>query len=123
MIPFLENHYGNPSALHPEGIGAKQAVEHARNQVATLLKCKPSETIFTSGASESNNNVLKGVFQGLKEKENHIITTKIQHSSIIKPCEYLEKNTGTVSSRFLNFYQLDKVREGYLFRLWVSPPC
>ena len=97
MIPFLENHYGNPSALHPAGVGAKQAVEHARNQVATLLKCKPSEIVFTGGASESNNHVLKGVFQRLKEKGNHMITTKIEHPSIIKPCEYLEKQGANIT--------------------------
>ena len=97
MLPFLENHYGNPSALHLAGVGAKQAVEHARSQVATLLNCKPSEIVFTSGASESNNNVLKGVFQRLKEKGNHIITTKIEHPSIIKPCEYLEKQGAKIT--------------------------
>jgi cysteine desulfurase len=97
MLPFLENHYGNPSALHLAGVGAKQAVEHARRQVATLLNCKPSEIVFTSGASESNNNVLKGVFQRLKEKGNHIITTKIEHPSIIKPCEYLEKQGAKIT--------------------------
>ncbi len=97
MLPFLENYYGNPSALHLAGVGAKEAVEHARRQVATLLNCKPSEIVFTSGASESNNNVLKGVFQRLKEKGNHIITTKIEHPSIIKPCEYLEKQGARIT--------------------------
>jgi cysteine desulfurase len=97
MLPFLEDHYGNPSSLHFAGVGAKQAVEHARKQVATLLNCKPSEIVFTSGASESNNNVLKGVFQRLKEKGNHIITTKIEHPSIIKPCEYLEKQGAKIT--------------------------
>lgn len=97
MLPFLENHYGNPSALHFAGKGAKQAVEHARKQVATLLNCKPSEIVFTSGASESNNNVLKGVFQKFKEKGNHIVTTKIEHPSILGPCEYLEKQGAKVT--------------------------
>ena len=97
MLPFLENHYGNPSSDHFAGVGARQAVEHARRQVATLLNCKPSEIVFTSGASESNNNVLKGVFERLKEKGNHIITTKIEHPSIIKPCEYLEKQGAKIT--------------------------
>src|SRR5690625_7588908 len=91
MLPFLENHYGNPSALHFAGAGAKQAAEQARQQVATLLNCKPSEGVFTSCASESNNKVLKGVFQRLKEKCNHISKTKVEHPSILNPCEYLEK--------------------------------
>ena len=97
MLPFLEDHYGNPSSDHFAGVGAKQAVEHARKQVAALLNCKSSEIVFTSGASESNNNVLKGVFQRLKEKGNHIITTKIEHPSIIKPCEYLEKQGAKIT--------------------------
>ena len=97
MLPFLEDHYGNPSSDHFAGVGAKQAVEHARKQVATLLNCRSSEIVFTSGASESNNNVLKGVFQRLKEKGNHIITTKIEHPSIIKPCEYLEKQGAKIT--------------------------
>ena len=97
ILPFLEDHYGNPSSDHFAGVGAKQAVEHARKQVATLLNCKSSEIVFTSGASESNNNVLKGVFQRLKEKGNHIITTKIEHPSIIKPCEYLEKQGAKIT--------------------------
>ena len=97
MLPFLENHYGNPSALHFAGAGAKQAVEYARNQVATLLNCKPSEIILTSGASESNNHVLKGVFKRFRDKGNHIITTKIEHPSILKPCEYLEKQGANVT--------------------------
>ena len=97
MLPFLEDHYGNPSSDHFAGVGAKQAVEHARRQVATLLNCKPSEIVFTSGASESNNNVLKGVLERLKEKGNHIITTKIEHPSIIKPCEYLEKQGAKIT--------------------------
>ena len=97
MLPFLENHYGNPSALHFAGVDAKQAVERARKQVAALLNVKQSEIIFTSGASESNNHVLKGVFQQLRDKGNHIITTKIEHPSILKPCEYLEKQGATIT--------------------------
>jgi cysteine desulfurase len=90
ILPFLENHYGNPSAKHFAGMGAKQAVENARKQVATLLHSESSEIIFTSGATESNNHVLKGVFQSYKDKGNHIITTKTEHPSILRPCEYLE---------------------------------
>lgn len=97
MLPYLENHYGNPSALHFAGVVEKQAVEQARKQVAALLNCKPSEIVFTSGASESNNHVLKGVFQRFKEKGNHIITTKIEHPSIINPCKYLEKQEAKIT--------------------------
>ncbi|WP_307794946.1 cysteine desulfurase family protein [Alkalihalobacillus sp. BA299] len=90
MLPFLEKHYGNPSALHFEGVHGKRAVENARKQVSTILKCQPSEMIFTSGGSESNNHVLKGVYSTFRQKGNHIITTTIEHPSIINPCKYLE---------------------------------
>jgi cysteine desulfurase len=90
MLPFLSEHYGNPSTTHWAAKPAKQALEHARKQVADLLECEPSEVVFTSGGTESNNYALKGVFSALKEKGNHIITTKIEHPAIMEPCLYLE---------------------------------
>lgn len=91
MLPYLEEYYGNPSALHFAGVKGKMAVEHARTQAAAMLNCSPQEVIFTSGGSESNNHVLKGVFHTYKEKGNHIITTQIEHPAILNPCKYLEK--------------------------------
>src|SRR3989337_2090026 len=79
MSPFLTQHYGNPSSLHWAGEPAKEAVEHARRQVADLLHCHPAEIVFTSGGSESNNQAIKGVFWALREKGNHIIITQIEH--------------------------------------------
>ncbi|MDV2682828.1 cysteine desulfurase family protein [Alkalihalophilus lindianensis] len=90
MVPFLESHFGNPSALHAEGANAKKAVQHARDQVASLLNCTDHEIIFTSGGSESNNHVLKGVFESYSHRGNHIITTKIEHPAVMNPCKYLE---------------------------------
>ena len=91
MKPFLSQHFGNPSSLHWAGIPAKEAVEHARRQVADLLQCHTNEIVFTSGGSESNNHVIKGVFFALKEKGNHIITTQIEHPAVLNPCRFLEK--------------------------------
>jgi cysteine desulfurase len=91
MKPFLSQHFGNPSSPHWAGIPAKEAVEHARKQVADLLQCHPNEIVFTSGGSESNNHVIKGVFFALKEKGNHIITTQIEHPAVLNPCRFLEK--------------------------------
>lgn len=90
MMPFLENYYGNPSALHFASTTAKRAVEEARLQVANLIHCSPSEIIFTSGGSESNNHVLKSTFYGLREKGNHIITTTVEHPAILNVCKFLE---------------------------------
>ncbi len=91
MRPFLYQHFGNPSSRHWAGEPAKGAVEHARRQVASLLECLPSEIVFTSGGSESNNHAIKGVFFALKEKGNHIITTQIEHPAVLNPCCFLER--------------------------------
>lgn len=90
MIPYLYGVYGNPSSSHELGITAKKAIEHSRKQVAALLNCSPEEIVFTSGGSESNNMVLKGVAHTLKNKGNHIITSEVEHPAILNPCKYLE---------------------------------
>src|SRR4030042_1266233 len=90
MTPFLSQHFGNPSSQHWAGIPAKEAVEHARQQVAELLQCSTNEIGFTSGGSESNNHAIKGVFLALREKGNHIVTTQIEHPAVINPCRFLE---------------------------------
>ena len=91
MKPFLTEHYGNPSSLHWAGLLAKDAVEGARKQVADLLGCDPAEIVFTSGGSEANNHALKGVFFAHRGKGSHIITSAVEHPSILNPCYFLEK--------------------------------
>jgi cysteine desulfurase len=93
MIPYMREAFGNPSSHHALGHAPKQAVEKARSQVAGLLGCSPQEIVFTSGGTESNNMVLKGVAQSYADKGRHIITTAIEHPAIIKPCMHL-KNQG-----------------------------
>jgi cysteine desulfurase len=90
MNRFVEDHYGNPSSGHWASIGAKAALEAARGQVAAVLGCHNDEIVFTSGGSEANNLALKGVFFALREKGDHIITTRIEHPAIIEPCRFLE---------------------------------
>lgn len=90
ILPFLSDHYGNPSTTHWAATAAKEAFESARKQVAGLLGCDSAEVVFTSGGSESNNYVIKGVYSALKEKGNHIITTRIEHPAVLQPCHYLE---------------------------------
>ncbi len=88
MLPFWEDTFGNPSAVHFEGVQARQAVESAREKVASILGIKASEVVFTSGGTESNNLAILGFvenlhnIQGLAYKEIEIITTKIEHPSI-----------------------------------------
>jgi len=91
MLPFVQEHFGNPSSSHWFGQQTKEAVKKARQRVASLLGCRPSEIVFTSGGSESNNHVLKEVAYTYKEKGNHIITSQIEHPAIINPCRFLEK--------------------------------
>jgi cysteine desulfurase len=91
MRPFLTDDYGNPSSLHWAGLPAKDAVEKARGRVAGLLQCDPTEIVFTSGGSESNNHAIKGVFFANRDRGDHIITTAVEHPATIHPCRFLEK--------------------------------
>ncbi|MFL0099764.1 cysteine desulfurase family protein [Tenacibaculum maritimum] len=90
MLPFLTNHYGNPSSIHKEGQKAKGAIEKARMQVANSIGCSTNEIIFTSGGTESNNHAIIGTAMSLKNKGNHIITSSIEHPAVIEVCKYLE---------------------------------
>jgi cysteine desulfurase len=91
MRPFIEGHYGNPSSGHWASVGAKAALEGARGQIATLLDSHADEILFTSGGSEANNLAIKGVFFALRDKGDHIITTRIEHPAILEPCKFLER--------------------------------
>jgi cysteine desulfurase len=95
MVPYLYEHFGNPSSNHPYGVATKHAVEAARAQVAALLGCQPAEVIFTSGGTESNNYALKGVALAHRDRAphspgNHIITSAVEHPAIIEVCQWLE---------------------------------
>jgi len=91
MQQTMKNAYGNPSSPHWAGAPARIIVESARQKVATLLGCKPGEIVFTSGGSESNNQVLKGIFFARQAPNAHIITTGIEHPAIVEPCRFLER--------------------------------
>jgi len=90
MIPVLEKVYGNPSSTHSLGIQAKKIIEQARKQVAALINCQPSEIIFTSGGTESNNMAIQGIASRLRPKGRHIITSTIEHPAVSEVCRYLE---------------------------------
>ena len=89
--PYILHHYGNPSSTHTYGRATKEAVENARARVAALLGCTAPEIVFTSGGSESNNTVLKGVAYTYRHKGHHIITSAIEHPATINPCRFLEQ--------------------------------
>jgi cysteine desulfurase len=87
----LEECYGNPSSSHWAGLPAKHLLEQSRAQVAALLGCTSAEIVFTSGGSEANNLALKGTFFARGSRPAHIITSAIEHPSILEPCSFLER--------------------------------
>ena len=97
MTKLFSENYGNPSSVHTLGQGAKSAVENARHIVAKNLKVETTEIVFTSGGAEGNNLVIRGFLKANKDKGKHIITSKIEHSTILKTFEQLEKEGYEVS--------------------------
>lgn len=91
MMPYLQTHFGNPSSIHWAGRQAKHGIEEAREQVAAFLHCRPAEILFTSGGTESNNLALAGVLNATPHKGKHVITTAIEHSSILEPLDTFAK--------------------------------
>lgn len=92
MLPYFSEHFGNPSSLYSIAQESKEALEKARGQVASLIGAKANEVFFTAGGSEADNWALEGVADALKDKGNHIITTKIEHHAILHTADYLEKH-------------------------------
>lgn len=91
MLLYLTEDYGNPSSKYYHlAINAKNAVENARQYVAKIISAKETEIIFTSGATESNNLILKGVADYYSSKGKHIITSKVEHKSVLDICKFLE---------------------------------
>jgi cysteine desulfurase len=90
MLPYMKSSYGNPSSLHLFGQEAKRAVEEARAKVAGLINAEKKESIiFTSGATESNNLAIKGVANRNKDRGTRILTSSVEHMSVVNPCKFL----------------------------------
>jgi len=98
MVPFFYEHPGNAASRnHPFGWEAEDAVTTAREQIAELLQVETKEIIFTSGATESDNLALKGVFEMYRRKGKHIITVTTEHKAVLDTCKYLEKHGGEIT--------------------------
>jgi cysteine desulfurase len=94
MLPYLGEYFGNPSTTHAYGEPVKEAVERARQQVASLIGAAPEEVIFTSGGSESDNHAIVGTALANSHKGKHIITMSIEHPAVLNTCRYLEERLG-----------------------------
>ncbi|HUS35335.1 MAG TPA: cysteine desulfurase family protein [Verrucomicrobiae bacterium] len=94
MLPYLDGIFGNPSSVHHIGQQARAALDNARDRVATVLKSKPSEIVFTSGGTESDNLAIFGAarFRANQGKGRHIITSAIEHHAVLHCFQYLEKH-------------------------------
>jgi cysteine desulfurase len=98
MLPYFNDKFGNAASRnHAFGWNAEEAVDYAREQVAKLINASPKEIIFTSGATESNNLALKGIFEMYARKGNHIITVNTEHKAVLDSCKHIEKLGGKVT--------------------------
>src|SRR5688572_4929037 len=97
MMPFLTSKFGNASSIHHFGQETRAAVDKARHQVASLIKCRTNEIVFTSGGTESSNLAIQGVLESSPPQSGHIITSTIEHPSVKSVCEDLEKLGHTVT--------------------------
>src|SRR5438045_6502037 len=90
MLPFWMGHYGNPSSGYAFAAKARKAVDLARERLAALLGCEPSEIVFTSGGTESNNAVINSALQ-CDPSGKHVVTSAVEHSAVLQPCQDLTK--------------------------------
>ncbi|RTX82340.1 cysteine desulfurase family protein [Staphylococcus schleiferi] len=91
MMTIYQTHFGNPSSIHSQGRDARSLLDASRRTVANYLNAQPNEVVFTSGATESNNTIIKGIAYANQSKGKHLITTKIEHHSVLHVFEYLEE--------------------------------
>ncbi len=113
MLPYLTEHFGNPSSAYSFGRKVAKAVEHAREQVSELLGCEPSEIIFTSCGTESDNTAIQSALL-LDRDRRHLVTSKVEHSAIVKQAEALSRRGYEVtwlpvdSSGLINLSELER---------------
>ena len=113
MLPYLKDHYGNPSSLYSIGRASKKAIEDARKKVASLINCNPNEIYFTGCGSESDNTFIKGIAYSNRKKGRHIITSAIEHPAVLHTCQTLEKQGFDVTYLRVNkqgFINIEELR-------------
>lgn len=95
MVPWLTEEYGNPSSLYPMARKAREAIEQARERVAALLGCQARQVVFTSCGTESDNAAILAALR--RTRRRHIVTSRVEHSAVMKLCAWLERNAHAVS--------------------------
>ncbi|HLE02159.1 MAG TPA: cysteine desulfurase family protein, partial [Dehalococcoidia bacterium] len=91
MLPYLTEQWGNPSSIYREGQEARKALDGARRTVAQVLGCRPSEVVFTSGGSESDNLAIRGVANACRQRGDHIVTSAVEHHAVLHTVQQLER--------------------------------
>lgn len=97
MLPYLKESFGNPASTHSYGVRAQYAVDRARKQVAKAINAEENEILFTAGATESNNFVIKGVFDHFRDQKPHFIVSSIEHKCILEAVKRIEKQGAEVT--------------------------
>src|SRR3954464_16037976 len=102
MLPYLINHFGNPSSSHRHGREVRIAIENARKTIAELLNASPEEIFFTSGGTEADNTAILSAIRGMGIK--HAITSKLEHHAVLNTLKFLEKNA-EISLSYVQHYE------------------
>lgn len=110
MMPYFSEKFANPLSLHKLGRESKRALDLARDRVAKALDCEERDVIFTSGGSESNNTVVKGIFEA-NDRSGHIITSSVEHPAVLQTCEALEKKGASITYLTVDEYGIIDVDE------------
>jgi cysteine desulfurase len=92
MLPYLTDHFGNPSSLHADGRRARQGLDEAREVIAAILGAKPREIVFTGGGSEADNLAIKGIAWAASARGRHIVTSGVEHKAVLNSCAVLERS-------------------------------
>ncbi|ALD20596.1 IscS subfamily cysteine desulfurase [Hymenobacter sp. DG25A] len=112
MLPYMTEMFGNAASRnHAFGWQAEEAVDYSREQIAKLINCDPKEIIFTSGATESDNLGIKGVYEMYAQRGNHIITATTEHKAVLDTCKHLEKQGARVTYLPVNSEGLISLQE------------
>ena len=119
MLPWLREHFGNPSSTHVYGQRTREGVEHARSQVASLLECEADEICFTSGGTEANNLAILGVAEAAVDRGKQVVTSVVEHPATASPCARLEQQGWEICRLPVNRYGMvradaarSQIREG-----------